>query len=179
VSDPASSALEDLAARAARGDSSAVDELVGQIRPRVLRHCGRMLPYPEDAEDACQETLLRVSQRVSSFDGRSLFVTWLYQVTGNTCRDAYRRMRVRAEQVVESLPERPNPRTTSIIAGSRLDILDALERLETVHANWVTPFILRDICDQEYADIADHLGRPLGTVKRQIYDARRWLRNEV
>ena len=72
--------------------------------------------------------------------------------------------------------ERPNPRTTSVIAGSRLDLLDALERLEQSRPLLVAPLVYRDICELEYDEIADRLDLPLGTVKSRIHEARRQIR---
>ena len=63
-----------------------------------------------------------------------------------------------------------------MIAGSRLDLLDALERLETEHPDLVRAFVLRDLSDLEYADIARLLDVPIGTVKARIHHARRHVR---
>ena len=65
--------LDSLAARAALGDEAALDQLLSEIQPRVRRICGRMLLYPEDAEEAAQDALLLVSTRIQTFAGRSRF----------------------------------------------------------------------------------------------------------
>jgi RNA polymerase sigma factor (sigma-70 family) len=122
--------IEELARRAAAGDRPALNELLRKIEPGVLRHCTRFLPYRQDAEEACQDVLLKVANRISTFEGRSTFSTWLYTVTANQARQTYRTLRRRfAERSTDVPIERPDPRTTSVIAGSRLDLLDALERL--------------------------------------------------
>lgn len=66
-----------------------------------------------------------------------------------------------------------------MIAGSRLDLLDALERLENEHPDLVRAFVLRDLSDLEYADIARLLDVPLGTVKARIHHARRHVREAL
>ncbi len=169
--------LDDLARRAAGGDTEAMDLLLVEVRPRVLAHCRRLLPFVDDADDACQETLIRLTQHIGGFEGRARFSTWVYQVTVNTSRDTYRRLRRAAESSTDQAPERPDPHTTSVIAGSRLDLLDALEQLEAAHPALVEPFVLRDVYDLPYADIAAQVGAPLGTVKRRIHDAREWMRD--
>ncbi len=176
ASDEGTEELESLARRAATGDRRALESLMVEIRPRVLRQCRRLLPHSEDAEDACQDTLVKVTQRIGTFEGRSQFSTWLYHVTANSARDTYRRMCATSGIAITHTPERPDPRTTSVIAGSRLDVLDALDRLEREHPALVVPFVLRDLYSLPYAQIADHLDAPLGTVKRQIHDARAWMR---
>jgi RNA polymerase sigma-70 factor (ECF subfamily) len=69
-------------------------------------------------------------------------------------------------------PERPDPRTTSVVAGTRLDLLDALERLELDRPETVTPMVLRDVYELSYREIAEELGIPVGTVKSRINGAR-------
>ena len=63
-----------------------------------------------------------------------------------------------------------------MIAGSRLDLLDALERLEQSRPLLVAPLVYRDICELEYDEIAERLDLPLGTVKSRIHEARRQIR---
>ncbi len=136
-----------------------------------------MLLCPEDAEEACQDTLLNVSRRIDRFEGRSAFTSWLHAVAANSARSTYRRLRRRfAESAVAELPEHVDPRTTSVIAGSRLDLLDALEELEADHALLVEPVVLRDVSQLPYAEIAELLDLPVSTVKSRIHDARVRLR---
>ena len=171
---------EALARRAADGDRAALDELLRVIEPRVLRQVSRFLPYRQDAEEATQDVLLKVATRIGTFEGRSRFSTWLHEVTANQARQTYRSLRRRAAESTTDVPvERPDPRTTSVIAGSRLDLLDALERLETEHPDLVRAFVLRDLSDLEYADIARLLDVPVGTVKARIHHARRYVRESL
>jgi len=171
---------EVLARRAADGDRAALDELLRVIEPRVLRQVSRFLPHRQDAEEATQDVLLKVATRIGTFEGRSRFSTWLYEVTANQARQTYRSLRRRAAESTTDVPvERPDPRTTSVIAGSRLDLLDALERLETEHPDLVRAFVLRDLSDLEYADIARLLDVPVGTVKARIHHARRYVRESL
>ena len=60
-----------------------------------------------------------------------------------------------------------------MIAGSRLDLLEALETLEANHPQLVQPLVLRDLGAMTYAEIADELAIPLGTVKARIHQARK------
>jgi RNA polymerase sigma factor (sigma-70 family) len=172
--------IEELAPLAAAGDRAAMDDLLREIQPRVLRHCARFLPYRQDAEEACQDVLLKVATKLHTFQGRSRFSTWLHEVTANQARQTYRTLRRRAAERTSDVPvERPDPRTTSVIAGSRLDLLDAVERLEAEHPDLLAAFVLRDLGDLEYAEIASRLGVPLGTVKARIHAARRHVRDSL
>jgi RNA polymerase sigma-70 factor, ECF subfamily len=169
----AQDSLDALAARASQGDQDALHELLAEIQPRVRRICGRMLLYPEDAEEAAQDALLLVSTRIQTFAGRSRFTTWLHAVASNSARSTYRSLKRRsAELPTEELPHAADPRTTSVIAGSRLDFLDALEILGADHPALVEPLLLRDVQELDYADIAALLDIPVGTVKSRIHSAR-------
>ena len=66
-----------------------------------------------------------MATRIGTFEGRSRFSTWLHEVTANQARQTYRSLRRRAAASTTDVPvDRPDPRTTSVIAGSRLDLLD-------------------------------------------------------
>jgi RNA polymerase sigma-70 factor (ECF subfamily) len=170
--------IETLAARAAAGDDLALQDLLSVIRPEVLRRCARFLPCREDAEEAAQDVLLQVSRKITGFEGRSLFSTWLHTVTANRARQTYRDLKRRAKEqpMTPEVLHRPDPRTTSVIAGSRLDLLEALERLERSNPVLVDPLVYRDICQMDYAEIAERTGLPLGTVKSRLHAARRQVR---
>jgi RNA polymerase sigma-70 factor, ECF subfamily len=165
--------LDALAARAAAGDKDALDQLLAEIQPRVRRICGRMLLYPQDAEEACQDALMLVATRIETFQGRAKFTTWLHAVASNNARSTYRSLKRRSlELPSDDLPTDADPRTTSVIAGSRLDLLDALEVLGAQRPELVEPLVLRDVQELDYNEIASLLDVPLGTVKSRIHAAR-------
>jgi RNA polymerase sigma-70 factor (ECF subfamily) len=167
-------AVEELAKRASAGDQAALNDLLKHIRPEVLNRCGRLLPCPEDAEEATQDALWDVTQGITRFKHDSKFSTWLYVVATNSARRKYQELRRRAAErpLSDTDPQPPNPRTTSVIAGSRVDLLDALERLDREHPELVTPLVYRDLCEMEYAGIVALTKLPLGTVKSRLHKAR-------
>jgi RNA polymerase sigma-70 factor (ECF subfamily) len=63
-----------------------------------------------------------------------------------------------------------------VIAGSRLDLLEALEVLGARNADLVEPLVLRDVGELDYNEIARLLDVPLGTVKSRIHEARKLVR---
>jgi RNA polymerase sigma-70 factor (ECF subfamily) len=171
--------IDELARRARDGDREALELLLGAIRPRALNVCRGVLPYTPDAEDACQEALLNIAGKIGSWGGRGRFTTWMHVVAVNSARTTYRRMK---SQAVPSDPhaagpmEKPDPRTTSVIAGTRLDLLEAMETLERDHPQFVAPLLLRDVYGMSYDEIAEQVGAPLGTVKAQIHHGRKLAR---
>ena len=72
-----------LVTRAQGGDRQALEALVGRHQPWVYNIAIRMLAHPQDAEDATQEILIKAITRLSSFEGRSRFRTWLYRIVVN------------------------------------------------------------------------------------------------
>ncbi|MGW7378236.1 RNA polymerase sigma factor [Streptomyces sp. NPDC054794] len=170
---------EDLARRAAAGDPAALDRLLSEVRPEVVRRCGRFLPCREDAEEAAQDVLLQVARKISTFEGRSRFSTWLYTVVANCARQKYRELKRRAAEQPTAIEPSAyvDPRTTSVIAGSRVDLLEALDRLEREHPHLVAPLVYRDICQLEYAEVAERVGIPLGTLKSRLHEARKQVRS--
>ncbi len=170
--------IDGLAYRARDGDRDALESLLAQVRPRVLNICRGMLPYSGDAEDACQEAMLNVAMKIGSWGGRGRFTTWLHVVAVNSARTTYRRLKNLATPTdfEDGAHDRPDPRTTSVIAGTRLDLLEAMESIERDHPQYVEPLLLRDVYGLPYDEIAALVDAPLGTVKAQIHHGRRLAR---
>lgn len=172
--------LEDLRQAAIDGDEAAMSALLGALSPLVLRRCSKFLPCPADAEEAAQDALLLIATRLSSFSGRGSFLGWVSVVASNSARSTYRSLRSRwSEHPAAEPPEALDPRTTSVIAGSRLDLLEALDALERRHPDLVPPVVLRDLASLSYAEVAAQTGLPLGTVKARIHEGRIFLRQRL
>jgi RNA polymerase sigma factor (sigma-70 family) len=80
TSDPEDGAL---VARANGGDRDALEGLIRRHHSWIYNIAVRMLYHPQDAEDATQEILIKALTRLSSFEGRSSFRTWLYRIVVN------------------------------------------------------------------------------------------------
>lgn len=175
---PLPDGTDELARSAARGDRRALDALLVAVRPEVLRQCARLLPHQQDAEEACQDALLALARGITRFEERSSFHTWLYRLTANRARSTYRvlRRRWQLEAGGVPLPDPPDPRRTSVVAGTRLDLLDALDAVPPDLAEAVT---LRDVLGLSYREIAGLLDLPEGTVKSRIHEARRQVRRRM
>lgn len=170
--------IDALAQQARDGDRDALEQLLAEVRPRVLNICRGVLPYSGDAEDACQEAMLNVATKIGSWGGRGRFTTWLHIVAVNSARTTYRRLRNLATPTdfEDGAHDRPDPRTTSVIAGTRLDLLEAMETIERDHPQFVQPLLLRDVYGLPYDEIAALVDAPLGTVKAQIHHGRKLAR---
>ena len=170
--------IDALAQQARGGDRDALESLLAAVRPRVLNICRGVLPYSGDAEDACQEAMLNVATKIGSWGGRGRFTTWLHVVAVNSARTTYRRLKNLATPTDfdDGAHDRPDPRTTSVIAGTRLDLLEAMDTIEKEHPQFVEPLLLRDVYGLPYEEIARLVEAPLGTVKAQIHHGRKLVR---
>jgi RNA polymerase sigma-70 factor (ECF subfamily) len=157
-----------LAARAASGDRGALDTLLDRHADRIHALCRRVIGHPEDALDATQEAMIAVARGIRRFDGRSAFTTWLYRVATNAALDELRRKRRRPEPVdVQGVVR------ADAAAGPGLDVVvadrvDVDAALATIPTDFRVAVVLRDLCDLGYAEIADVLGIPPGTVRSRI-----------
>lgn len=162
------------------GDADALNELLVRLQPVVLHRCSRFLPYRMDAEEAAQDALLAVSRHLPSFTGRGSFRGWVTVIASNSARATYRTLRRRSEVAgTASMIETSDPRTTSVIAGTRLDLLESLDELEQRHPDLVDSFVLRDVAELSYDQIAVAVDVPLTTVRDRIHRARVFMRTRL
>lgn len=161
---------EALAAAANAGDRGALEVLLARHLDRVHGICRRVTGHPEDALDATQEALIAVTRGLHRYDGRSLFTTWLYRVATNAALDELRRRKRRPEPA-ELVEDRPlgGPGAFSApvesAVAARLDVDAALAGLSP---EFRAAVVLRDLCDLDYAEIAEVLDVPIGTVRSRI-----------
>ena len=75
--------LENLVLKANKGDKKSLELVLLNIKDYVYNLSLKMLLYPEDAEDATQEILIKVITHLSTFKHKSKFTTWVYRVASN------------------------------------------------------------------------------------------------
>ena len=72
--------IDDLVARAQRGDAAALEAVCARLRPLLVRHARRLLRRPADVEDAVQEALLVICARLGTYRWEGSFAGWVYAV---------------------------------------------------------------------------------------------------
>jgi RNA polymerase sigma factor (sigma-70 family) len=180
---PASSGLgmadahtEDLALASAcqSGDLRAYERLYALHGAR-MKNLARNLLGPSDAEDAVQETFLKLQRSIASFRGQSSFATWTYRILINTCHDA-RRSRTRKKEVSREDTEespRPEPRSPGAHPSLRL----ALERaLATLTRHQRDVFLLYEVEGFRHSEIAAILAITETASKNTLFQAKKNLR---
>ena len=168
----------ELAARAAGGDADAFGALVERHAPAARRVARLFLRDGDDADDAVQDGLLSAWRALDRFDTKRPFRPWLLRIVLNAARDLRRRRVVRrTERVPETQASRtpgPDRETDRTLLRARLDA--ALAALPERQRVAVTLF---DAEGYPHAEIAALLGVPEGTVRSDVFHARRALRREL
>src|SRR5687767_7402027 len=122
-----------------------------------------------DASDAAQDALIAVVRGLHRFDGRSRFSTWVYRVTVNACLDELRRRRRRPEPRDLDLPAFSTAAAGGpALDGAVADRLDVDAALRALPPDFRAAVVLRDLCGLDYAEIAEVLAIPAGTVRSRI-----------
>jgi RNA polymerase sigma-70 factor (ECF subfamily) len=158
-------AAEDALAIAARaGDRAALERLLHAHADRIHAVCRRIVGHPEDALDATQEAMLAVARGITRFDGSARISTWIYRVATNAALDELRRQRRRPVPAeAEAATDSRGDGTAAVDA--RLDVDAALA---SIPEDFRVAVVLRDLCDLDYAEIAEVLDVPPGTVRSRI-----------
>src|SRR5271155_2620247 len=117
-----------LAAACRSGDLRAYERLYAQQGARMKNLARNLLGSPVDAEDAVQDTFLKIQRGIHSFRGQSAFVTWTFRILVNTCHDLRRsRVRRKEQQQEDGSPEMA-PRPELRAPGAHPSLRMALER---------------------------------------------------
>jgi RNA polymerase sigma-70 factor (ECF subfamily) len=175
-------------ARARSGDESAFRALVERHSRSIFRLAFRMTGNEHDAEDVVQETFLKAYRRLSQFEERAHFGSWLYRIAANCAYDALRARARREEQA--PLPEPPqedDPLVAIAADGPSPDRLvfsgQVQQRVKTAMARLSererAAFVLRHFEQMSTKEIGDTLGLDEGAVKHSVFRAVRKLREAL
>lgn len=161
-------------AAALDGDADAREWLARRWAPPLYRFTYRMTGNEQDARDAAQDTLVKALRHLDAYDSRRRFSTWLFSIARNTCIDQHRKRKRRSYEPPGDVAD-PTP--------GPLHLLDRKERAEQLHeALAKLPPMYREILvlyhfeHLKYAEIAETLDLPMGTVMNRIFRARKKLR---
>jgi RNA polymerase sigma-70 factor, ECF subfamily len=164
--------LEPLAALAAGGDTAAQAALIRETQADVWRLCAHLADR-QVAEDLTQETYLRALPALARFEGRSSVRTWLLSIARRVCADAVRSRRrrrltlVRDDADLETLLQRDGRSTDTVAEGAA--VADLLARLDQDRRE---AFVLTQLLGLPYADAAEVVGCPVGTIRSRVARAR-------
>ncbi|MGD2174592.1 MAG: RNA polymerase sigma factor [Candidatus Brocadiaceae bacterium] len=171
---------EELLAAARTGDEDAFHGLIERHAERLFRLAFRLVSNTSDAEDVVQETFVGAFEGMGAFEGRSTVRTWLIRIL---VRQAARCHRRRSRRKAVSLEDAGaaggrelRDASRGDIAGEarrRMDVSEALRMLSPKHREVV---VLREYEGMSYAEMAETLNVPQGTVESRLYRARQELK---
>lgn len=174
--------LDALVARARTGERDGADALLREIRPLVYRWAWVKTADADDADDVTQMVLLRVHARITDFEGRSSFTSWLYRITANAAGEMHRRKGVmrrladRVRALVRSDPAAADP--LERIESKR--IRDFVSRIiETLPERQRAAFDLVDLQGFTPAEAARMLESNATTLRVHLLRARRAIRSRM
>lgn len=151
------------------GDPHAPRLLIERHQNVVFSLCFRMMGHRQDAEDVAQETFLRALRGIAGFDVERPVRPWLLGIAANRCRTALAG-RGRRPRLTEATTDRVDPRAgVSDPDGLAGELSRAIDRLRP---DYRLVFALFHEQNLAYEDIAETLGRPVGTVKTWLHRAR-------
>lgn len=154
------------------GDRFALDQLLRRHYERVHAVCRRIAGNTRDADDACQEAMIKIVRSLPRFDGRSSFGTWAYRIATNAALDELRKRSRRPALRLVDDEENATVEPADQRASRRIELVtDHLlidQALAELSEELRTAVVLRDVADLDYGEIAHILDIPLGTVKSRI-----------
>jgi RNA polymerase sigma-70 factor, ECF subfamily len=171
----------ELVRRVQRGDKKAFDMLVLKYQRKILRLVSRYIHDPGEALDVAQEAFIKAYRALPRFRGESAFYTWLYRIAINTSKnylvaqgrrppendiDAKDAEQYAAETV---LKEYATPEHLLLRDEIEKTVNDAIEQLPDELRMAIT---LREFEGMSYAEIAEAMDCPIGTVRSRIFRAR-------
>jgi RNA polymerase sigma factor (sigma-70 family) len=166
----------DLVRRCLHGDPAAMRELVERFQSDVYSLCARLLNNTHDAEDVAQEVFLRVFRSLGKWDATRPLRPWVIGITVNRCRTWISR-RPRRPELVDFLAESTAAAPESDDGG---ELSEAIRiAVDNLRPEYREVFVLFHEQGRPYEEIAEAVGRPVGTVKTWLHRARAELLNRL
>ena len=173
------------------GDERGFKVLMERYEPRIQGFLRKRLNDEERVEDLTQDTFLRIHRARESYDPSRKFSTWIHTIANNLLKNEFRNRSRRRETVFSELrpetsssggPSRPvefqadvaDPEQETYRSELRQAIDSAIQRMDEHHR---IPFVMREVDDLSYEEIAEAIGIPVGTVKSRLNRARNAFRS--
>ena len=172
------SAIEDqrLASGCAAGDAKVFEEVFRRFGERMKSVAWSHLGNVSDAEDAVQETFLKIHRAATTFTGEASFSTWAYRILVNTCYDVLRRRKRRVEETnLDDTVETAVRTAPNVDDNKRLALRRMLDELPEQRR---AVFTLFEIDGLSHAEIAEILGISEGNSKWILFATKKELQQK-
>ncbi|MHB8510972.1 MAG: RNA polymerase sigma factor [Actinomycetota bacterium] len=168
------------------GDARAYASIYREYRPLAESVCLRILGNREDAQEAAQETMLRVFQGLPRFNGRYLLRAWVARIATNVCLDALRRRERRPGEVetpdaeelenLESVAFRAHSEDPSELVERHEETLRVRAVLDELPQHHRDALLMREFDGMSHEQIAEKLGMTAPQVKALLHRAKKGLK---
>lgn len=157
-----------LVRRCLAGDTTAIQQLLARFEADVFGLCCRILGHRHDAEDVTQEVFLRVFRSLRRWDSTRPLRPWVLAITVNRCRTWIGKRRAVPEptEYLQDVPGRPADAPNAELTTAIREAVDELR------PEYREVFVLFHEQARSYEEIAEIVGRPVGTVKTWLHRAR-------
>ena len=156
-------------ARCVEGDVSGYRWLYDRYGQPLLRTAWRILGRREEAEDAVQDTFLKLHRYIGNFRTGSTFSTYLFRILINCCTDIHRKREA-------GRPESATDMDIPVHSGHEVrHVLD--EAVAALPSQMKACFVLCAVEEFSYEEAAGMLGVHIGSVKASVHRARKKLRD--
>jgi RNA polymerase sigma-70 factor (ECF subfamily) len=157
-----------------QGNQEAFTQLVETYQRPVYNLCYRMLGDPDEAEDASQETFLRVYKNIKHYDAKRPFTTWLLSIAAHHCIDQLRKRRVvvismDATPYLDPPDGLPGPEASFYLTEDQKRV-QAL--IKTLNPHDRAAMIMYYWYDFSYEEIAQSLSLTPSAVKSRLHRAK-------
>lgn len=166
------------------GDKEAFRSLIDGYQRLVGHIVFRMLPGSEEREDVCQEVFIKVYRNLSGFKFKSKLSTWIAKITRNTCINYLEKKRIPhyddfilENETIEDFPGGEN-KPDEIAEQRNISTILQYE-LDKLPLRYRTVLTLYHLDEMNYAEIAEIMELPEGTVKSHLFRGRKYLRERV
>jgi RNA polymerase sigma-70 factor (ECF subfamily) len=159
-----------------RGDDGAFQELIDRYKDLVFALIARTVQNRSHAEDLSQDVFLRVYRGLPYFRGEARLSTWIYRIVVNVCLQDRQ-----LQPTADSLDARTGATQAAMMTRDRqfsdLEVRDRLEKaIARLPPNYRLLIAAHYLDGVHYEDLAEAMHMPLGTIKTQLYRAKRQLR---
>jgi len=174
--------MTDLIKQWQKGNIQAFEALFQQYKGLVFKTAFLMLQNSQEAEDVLQEVFLSMwNSRATYNPKKASLTTWLHRITVNRCIDHQRascpELSIEDDKLDCLNLDNKESIETSIL--NRLEAGRTIEIVKELGQRYSTILVLRYFNDFSYAEIAEILSVPIGTVKSRIYNALKLLRQRL
>jgi RNA polymerase sigma-70 factor (ECF subfamily) len=164
------------ARRCAAGESSAFEQIYSDYGEKMKSIALNHLGNTADAEDAVQETFLKVHRAAGGYNGEAAFSTWLYRILVNTCYDVIRRRKRRIEEwPIDELPPGRDAHAPSADVAKRMTLRKLVDALPEQRR---TVFVLFEVEGLSHAEIAGILDIKENLSKWLLFAAKKELQQQ-